>query len=362
VTAVTTVAYDGTYGRVKQRTEADTSSVWLHYSRYGQLVRETNPGSDPNAANLITYRQVQTVDARGLILTERLGPVQATYEHSADTGQLTSMQYRRASDQAVLRTLGYGYDHWGNVTSQTVGGVTETLVYDELHRLKQTTRTGQPTVSYAHDALGNLKKKTDFSVDQPEAYQYPPTNNRLTSVQTPGGLRTYSFDANGNLTGDNAGYQAIYDATNRPTSMTKGGVTNQLRYGADGSRAWSSGTDGEVVWFGAYEVILSRPGVVGQKTKTYLSDTVILTRGGGENSVVWMLKDRLGSADAIVDAAGNLLETRAHDAYGKPRSGSNGDLSPARLQDITRTSRGFTQHEHLNSLERRYASALRAST
>jgi RHS repeat-associated protein len=353
--AVTTVAYDGNYGRVKQRTEADTSSVWLHYSRYGQLVRETNPGSDPNAASLITYRQVQTVDARGLILTERLGPVQATYQHSADTGQLTSMQYRRASDQAVLRQLSYGYDLWGNVTSQTVGGVQETLQYDALHRLKQTTRPGQPTVSYDHDVLGNLKKKTDFSVDisaaVPNPYAYPTTNNRLGSVQTPAGLRTFSYDANGNLTGDSAGYQAIYDATNRPTSMTKGGVTNQLRYGADGSRAWSSGTDGEVVWFGAYEVILSRPGVSGQKTKTYLSDTVILTRGGGENSVVWMLKDRLGSADAIVDADGQLLETRAHDAYGKPRSGSNADLAPARLQEITRTSRGFTQHEHLNSLE-----------
>ncbi len=49
VTAVTTVAYDGNYGRVKQRTEADTSSVWLHYSRYGQLVRETNPGRWPNS-------------------------------------------------------------------------------------------------------------------------------------------------------------------------------------------------------------------------------------------------------------------------------------------------------------------------
>ncbi len=55
--------------------------------------------------------------------------------------------------------------------------------------------------------------------------------------------------------------------------------------------------------------------------------------------------------DAIADATGTLVETRGSDAFGKPRSGTWADLSPARIQSMAITGHGFTGHEHLNSVE-----------
>jgi RHS repeat-associated protein len=64
-----------------------------------------------------------------------------------------------------------------------------------------------------------------------------------------------------------------------------------------------------------------------------------------------MLTDRLGSVDGIADSAGNLIETRGFDAFGKPRTGTWGDATPPRLTSTATTRHGFTGHEHLDSLQ-----------
>jgi RHS repeat-associated protein len=67
--------------------------------------------------------------------------------------------------------------------------------------------------------------------------------------------------------------------------------------------------------------------------------------------VEYLLKDRLGSVDAVASSAGAITETRGYDAFGKPRDGSWNDLSPAKIASTAVTPKGFTQHEHLNQLE-----------
>jgi RHS repeat-associated protein len=64
-----------------------------------------------------------------------------------------------------------------------------------------------------------------------------------------------------------------------------------------------------------------------------------------------MLTDRLGSVDAIANSAGNLIETRGFDAFGKPRTGTWADATPPRLTSTATTRHGFTGHEHLDSLQ-----------
>ncbi len=88
------------------------------------------------------------------------------------------------------------------------------------------------------------------------------------------------------------------------------------------------------------------------ETKVYIGDYAVITNGGGNpRKVEYLLKDRLGSVDAVASAAGAVTETRGYDAFGKPRSGTWADLNPAKMASTAVTPKGFTQHEHLNQLE-----------
>jgi RHS repeat-associated protein len=82
-----------------------------------------------------------------------------------------------------------------------------------------------------------------------------------------------------------------------------------------------------------------------------VGDYAVISRLGSTRKVEYLLKDRLGSVDAVANASGSVIETRGYDAFGKPRDGAWNDLTPARIASTTVTPKGFTQHEHLNQLE-----------
>jgi len=254
-----------------------------------------------------------------------------------------------------VRRPGYGYDLYGNVVRQTLnGGLTqETYRYDELHRLIEATRTGAASGStqYAYDAAGNFRYKSDFSTTASDAYGYTGGScgggpNAVKSVTTSAGTRTYCYDANGNLTADSVGLGLSYDHQNLTVVARRGALRDDFRYGPDGQRTRSWGSDGARVYLPGYEHRTDTG-----TTKVYIGDYAVVTNGGAGRKVEYLLKDRLGSVDAVADASGTLTETRGYDAFGKPRSGTWADLSPAKLQNVGTTPKGFTQHEHLNQLE-----------
>jgi len=358
-TFVTDTVYDGNYGRPKQLIHPSGDSVWLRYTQYGQLDRESD---FPNTQD---YRRITAVTARGQSQTEYLGAaLTASYAYTGNTGQMTSAIYTKAG--STVRQLGYQYDVFGNVTKQELGvsaTTTETYAYDKLMRLTSATRAGGVTgvVSYTYDAVGNFRTKTDYSSTAADAYLYtggtcgggPNAVKRITLAAAVGsGTRTLCYDPNGNLTdfstagGNGEGFAARYDHDNLPYRTVRGGVTVDLTYDADGARVRQSGADGTRLYDGAYEKLLSPA-----EHKIYLGDYAVLTRPvGGALRVNFLLKDRLGSVDAVTDAAGTLVETRGSDAFGKPRQGSWADANPPRLGTIANTPRGFTQHEHLNAV------------
>ncbi|GAA4793929.1 hypothetical protein GCM10023307_19300 [Lysobacter hankyongensis] len=245
---------------------------------------------------------------------------------------------------------------FGNLTRQTLnaGQSREDYSYDQLHRLVQSIRSGAAsgTVSYGFDAVGNLTKKSDFSSDTANAYVYSGGScgggaNAVKSVQlAAGGTRTYCYDANGNLTGDNAGLSIAYDHQNLPTRATRGAQTDWFRYGSDGQRTRSWGADGSRVYLPGYEHRTDTG-----ETKVYVGDYAVISRNGATRTVEYLLKDRLGSVDAVANSSGTVTETRGYDAFGKPRDGSWNDLTPAKIASTAVTPKGFTQHEHLNQLE-----------
>jgi RHS repeat-associated protein len=342
--------YDSYYGRPVGQRFPNGETLQVVYGQYGDALVEQDPitGSE--------YRRLNSVNARGQATQETFGNgVVLNPQYHVQTGQLTELRYTKNGSD--VRKLGYGYDVFGNLKQQTLNGgqSQEDYSYDQLHRLVQSIRSGAAsgTVSYGFDAVGNFSKKTDFSANTSNAYVYTGGScgggaNAVRSVTLANNTtRTFCYDLNGNLTSDNAGLSIKYDHMNLPTVAQRGANRDDFRYGADGMRTRSWGADGSRVYLPGYEHKLDT-----NETKVYIGDYAVITSGGGNpRKIEYLLKDRLGSVDAITNSSGTVTETRGYDAFGKPRSGTWADLNPAKMASTAVTPKGFTQHEHLNQLE-----------
>lgn len=341
--------YDSYYGRPIGQEFPNGEAVQVLYGNYGHAIAEKDPLSG------IEYRRLNSVNARSQPLQETFGNgvvLNAQYQHQ--TGQLTQLHYTKGA--ANVRKLGYGYDVFGNVTRQSLndGASREDYAYDELQRMVSAIRSGAASgsISYGYDSVGNLTKKTDFSANTANAYSYTGGScgggaNAVRSVALAGGgTRTYCYDANGSLTSDNAGLDLQYDHQGMTVKATRGAQTDHFRYGPDGARTRSWGSDGARVYLPGYEHRTDTG-----ETKVYIGDYAVISKTGATRKVDYLLKDRLGSVDAVTDSAGTVTETRGYDAFGKPRSGTWNDLAPPKLGSVAVTPKGFTQHEHLNQLE-----------
>ncbi len=118
---------------------------------------------------------------------------------------------------------------------------------------------------------------------------------------------TYTYDENGNMIErleDRLVYYQTFDAENRLVSVTVGGQTTQFVYDGDGNLVKKIKPDGSKTIYaagGIYEVDKSSSGVI-TRTVTYYP------AGGAmrvDNSMYYVLKDRLGSAYATTDTSGN---------------------------------------------------------
>jgi RHS repeat-associated protein len=340
--------YDSYYGRPVGREYPNGEAVEFVYSAYGHAVQEREPATGA------VYRNLDGTNARGQPTLETFGGnIQTRPSYAPTTGQLTELLQQ--ANGIEVRRLGYGYDLYGNLIRQTLNSAQseETYRYDNLHRLVESTRIGAATgtVTYGYDAVGNFTHKSDFSLVQPTAYAYSGGTcgggpNAVKSVLTASGTRTYCYDANGNLTSDSNGLSLKYDHANLPVIAQRGAARDDFRYGPDNQRTRSWGSDGARIYLPGYEHRTDTG-----ETKVYVGDYAVITRQGGTRKVEYLLKDRLGSVDAVANASGTLTETRGYDPFGKPRSGTWADLSPARLQSLAATPKGFTQHEHLNQIE-----------
>jgi len=341
--------YDSYYGRPVGQEFPNGEAVQALYGNYGHGLAEKDPVTG------IEYRRTNSVNARNQPTQETFGNgVVLNPQYQWQTGQLTELRYSSAS--GPLRQLNYGYDVFGNLKQQKLNTnqSQEDYSYDELHRLVQSIRSGAAsgTVNYGFDAVGNFTKKTDFSTSAANAYSYTGGTcgggaNAVKSISlAAGGSRTYCYDANGNLTSDNAGLSLNYDHMGMTTVAQRGALRDDFCYGADGQRTRSWGSDGSRIYLPGYEHRLDT-----NETKVYLGDYAVITNDSAGRKVEYLLKDRLGSVDAVASSAGAITETRGYDAFGKPRSGTWADLTPPKLGSTNVTPKGFTQHEHLNQLE-----------
>jgi len=306
------------------------------------------------------HREITGRDSRSAVTAAGIAQNGGAYTYQYTAGyyaQSGQAEYIEITNGGVSQQhLEYEYDVFGNLDHRSTnvsGGTTETLVYDDLQRLITSTRnynSGAPNdvVTYTYDKSGSFTSKSDYG----SLYQYHADRPHvLTQVTlTGGGTVTFSHDENGNVTqGD--GETITYNAFNKPTLIKSGATEMEFQYGADLMRYRQITPSGGTIYYLDKLMEIEQVGST-IDYRHYLGEIAVLTKTGDLNdptpSIDYLIRDRLGSVALVGDNTGLLAETRAYDAFGKPRNANWSNKNPAKLNSNI-TDRGFTDHEHLDT-------------
>ena len=255
----------------------------------------------------------------------------------------------------------------GNVSSRQDLKLTpasaESFVNDSLSRLDDSTLNGSPNLDVNYDAIGNITSKdgqTYYYTRNASGCTYNFPHLQPRAVHKIGSTK-YCYDANGNMT-KRAGSSISYASYNLPTLINSGSNSSALYYGAFRNRykqvAVSSGASETTIYVadGLFEKVTRPGGVI--EYRHYLPGgqgiaALHTRRSAGGNSTYYWHADHLGSPEAFTDSGATVLVRPSFGAFGERRDGSdwNGPPSAADLTAIGNiTRRGFTGHEHLDSV------------
>ncbi len=190
--------------------------------------------------------------------------------------------------------------------------------YDALHRLTQAApdgTTGGYTQTFGYNAIGNI-----ISTSMQGGYGYAPSGTgtaRPHAVITTSTGNSYTYDANGNML-TRPGQTLTWDADNRLSSVTQGGVTTAFTYNGDGQRV--KVTVGNVItaYVGSLYEVNPSSGLT--TTYYYLNGQRVAMRTSA--GVTWLAGDHLGSASLATNSAGQKVSDERYYPYGATRSGS----------------------------------------
>lgn len=394
--------YNPSTGRVDEVIYPRDFSIKKNYDQYGNVTSITN--SDGSTV----YKQIEDIDQFGNVTDALLGNgISEIKTYDDRTGYLEYITAGKNSGAEIVE-LDQAFDKIGNVTMRhdKIIGREEIFGYKEngsnnlLNRLTEysviTGRDikcydpgyGEPICddipriealkSYSYDDLGNIKSKSDIG----GFYKYGENGagpHAVTSIfDVEGGtkLRSFNYDANGNMLGDidhqnSANNRLIdYAAFEKPVRIQKGSNTVlNFKYGSNRSRyrridnVNKNGTDIsiETTYLAGYEKVVHDGGDNDGVTehKYYVGGTAIVIEKEKSGSVIenktrYMHKDHLGSIIAFTDESGDEVQRFRYDPFGKQYQATAENNTYSFVESLSRvdiTDRGFTGHEMLNDVD-----------
>ena len=259
-------------------------------------------------------------------------------------------RFGRVADQRWVTTAGvdldrhtYGYDRGGNrlyrddMVNPAFG---EVYSYDGLSQVTgfqrgtlNAAKTGlvgaaSRSQGYAFDALGNFTSVTTDGVSQAR------TANRQNEVTGVAGATTLTFDAGGNMTGDETGRQFTYDAWNRLVGVKSAGGVLLKSYAYDGLGRRVTETPAglaatELYYSAGWQVLEERVGGVAKASYVWSpvyvdalvardrdADGSSATGASGREERLYALADANYNVTALVGVDGIVKERYAYDAFG----------------------------------------------
>ena len=294
-------------------------------------------------------------------------------QNTLGNGLTENTAYSNKSGQMLLKTIAKNnsnimnidysaYDGFGNlravdITTGNIGNqhsFSETYDYDALHRLESNAVNGITTINYSYDAVGNLLSKSDYATQYDYENGATGGPNAVKRIHRSGSWKTFAYDARGNMAQGDGLTSASYNAMDKPTQIVKDGKTLNFTYGPQHMRFKQ--VNGSVTTF--YSDKLYEEEVTGTKTtwRTYIDDIAVISQTTNEGATIrYTHRDHLGSARVFTDHNGQVEAERNYDPFGKPRLASGGlkSFGASKLGDLAdaKTNRGFTDHEHLDSVE-----------
>jgi RHS repeat-associated protein len=286
------ITYDLSKRIINQQDTAGNQTTFGYGERTGEGGGLSGSVNYPGQLNRIQYptylqtydydnrnRRTRTIDhlESGPVITSNTYDEVGNKLSSTDAeGRVTQYQYDslnrliRITDPLNQSTI-FRYDNRDNLLSVTdPNNHTTRYTYDRADRKTSEIRPGGQTITYTYDLAGNLMTTTD--PDGRRTVNNYDNANQLASQThyAPGSTDaertvTYSYDANGNLTGWSDGSLSAtmaYDANNQKTQETVNygaySLTHRYTYDAAGNKETYTGPDGVTITYHRVNDRLSR--------------------------------------------------------------------------------------------------------
>jgi RHS repeat-associated protein len=333
--------------RVKTETMPDGEKVSYTYDRGGMLGQVS--GSDDANPYIKNIRY----GPRGSIVSEQNGNGIATsytyYDASGDYDQASGLDrsFRLKSISLAELRLVYGYDKAGNVRRKNINSEYEDYAYDEYDRLTScySTLSNPSSLSYAYNEIDNITAKGGASYTYASAHPH---------AATQAGTASYAYDALGNLKTRSDGLELFYDGANRLVQIKKSGTeTAAFSYGAGLNRTKKKEGGTETYYFFPnYEEEYVNG--VKETVKYYFADgRRIAQRRSGTSADLrtqYFHTDHLNSSVGMSDSSGLVwamgYSPYGEDAYTIPVQGLPGDLNITGV--ITAQTKSYVAKERID--------------
>ncbi len=310
---------------------------------YLERIRETGTGNS-------AYYQLTATDASGRVTQEWLGDGSLTaVTYDGTSGRID--EQHTTNGVIDIQHFSYDYDTLGNMEarSDVLHGLTETFTFDNLERLTSAQVTGASAVNYNFDAIGNITEKSDTG----NPYSYTTSAlHAVTQIQVGPTTQHLNYDIQGNLQNGDDLPTITWASYNKPTQLTKGGVTYQFAYGPNRSRYKKvHGSETTHYVGGSHEKIIQATSTIERDMVKVRGRVVMLRKHYSSSSITeheYVHRDHLGSTTALTrEVDGSVIERYSYDAWGKRRNATNWTSAVTSVYE----SRGYTGHEHLDDID-----------
>lgn len=368
-TFIKAVTFDN-LGRIEKETSTATASGKTSAKTIKNTYQNGFPWQILDDTSQQVLWQTNSVNERGQLLTAALGNgigVTNSYDVYGYTTKIkhdiiatntnimtlnTAFEIKRGNLNSRTNSLFsrneiFKYDVLDRLTEYTNGlGIQETQVYDDKGRITQNN-----VGTYEYDTTKTYQNKAITLTS--EALDYYKNRGGFTDITTPRALNVTYNTFKSPVLIDEKGVDKIsftYNDSNDRSSMFYGGLqddkllrTYRKHYSADGTMEIKQN-----IVTGAIEFITYIGGDAYSAVVIYKQNHDATTPPSGAGGLLYLHRDYQGTIVAITNQAGAVVEKRLFDAWGtivKVQDGAGNILS-----GLTVLDRGYTGHEHLQSV------------
>ncbi|MDH4055663.1 MAG: DUF4329 domain-containing protein [Gammaproteobacteria bacterium] len=344
-------AFDATTGlldSLQYPTSTSSYRLKLKYTyQYGMLQKVSD-----FAVPATVFWQANAVDARGNVIQQTLGNGLQSIRGFDEVTGLPDYIQSGPGGSATLQNLELIWNKVGSLTQRKDGkrSLTEDFLYDDLHRLDNSTLNNEPNLDLSYDTvgMGNITFKSDVHASATWTYHATKKHAVITA-----GSNSYGYDANGNQSTRN-GQTVTWTSYNYPSHVPNGTKYHDYFYDANRQRwkqvYFNGSTSETTIFVGGILEKHTADGITKHRHYINAGDqpVALLTRpSSGANTTQYLLLDHLGSVAEITNSLGTLDVPENFAAFGERRDASDWSGPPSVGEEAAMnavTQRGFTFH------------------